>query len=94
MSCLLDPDPDQVALGGLHPRVSSVQLSRTHWPTAFLPGKARRSRPLRWHFCRVALSGLRRRPAPTAGLVKVRLWARRLGPSVYSASLRWILTFF
>jgi len=43
-----DPDPDQVALGGLHPGVSSVSLSRRQWPTAFLPGKARRLRPIRW----------------------------------------------
>jgi hypothetical protein len=51
MSCLFDstPDPNQVGLGGLHPGVSSVHLSRRQWPTAFLPGKARRSRPLRWH---------------------------------------------
>ena len=51
MSCLFDPDPDpdQVALGGLHPGVSSVHLSRRQRPRAFLPGKARRLPPLRWH---------------------------------------------
>jgi hypothetical protein len=40
--CLFDPDPDPdpVALGGLHPGVSSVHLSRRHWPTAFLPGES------------------------------------------------------
>jgi hypothetical protein len=51
MSCLLDPDPDtdtdQVALGGSC-TVCSGHLSRRQWPTAFLLGTARRSRPLRW----------------------------------------------
>gem|GEM_PF-5522517 len=63
MSCLFDPNPDpnpnQVALGGLHPGVSSVHLPSRQRPTAFFPGKVRRSRPLRWHY-RVALSGLLR----------------------------------
>jgi hypothetical protein len=49
MSCLFDPDPAQVALGRLHPGVSSVNSLRRQWPTAFLPGKARRSRALPWH---------------------------------------------
>jgi hypothetical protein len=51
MSCLFDPDPvpNRVTLGGLHPGVSLVHLSRRQWPTAFLPGKTQRSRPLLWH---------------------------------------------
>jgi hypothetical protein len=81
MSCLFDPDPDpdlyQAVLGGLHPAVSSVHLSRRQWPRVFLPGRARRSHPLRWH----DLLG-----RPQAGsyadrfpqLVKVRLRARSL----------------
>ena len=51
------------SMGGLHPGVSSVHLWRRQWPTAFLLGKARRSRPPRWHrLCRVAR---KRAPTPT-----------------------------
>jgi hypothetical protein len=53
MSCLSDsnlgPNPDQVALGGLHPEIFSVNLSRRQWPTAFLLEKAQRSHPIHWH---------------------------------------------
>jgi hypothetical protein len=68
MSCLFDPDPDQVTLGGLHPEVSSVQLLRRQWPTALSPGKgaALASAPLA-SFAGSPASGLLRRPAPTAG---------------------------
>jgi hypothetical protein len=69
MSCLFDPNsssdpsPDQVALSELHPGISSVHLSRRQRSTAFLPGKAQRLRPIRWHHLPVA-----RKRAPTAGI--------------------------
>ena len=64
-----DPDPNQVALGGLHPGVSSAYLSRRQWPTAFLLGKARCSRSIRWHHLAGRPQAGSYRPAPTAGQV-------------------------
>ena len=66
MSCLVDPDPDpdpvHVVLGGLCPGVSEDSGPQ------FFSGERRGARGRSAGIiCRVALSGLLLRPAPTAG---------------------------
>ena len=74
MSCLFDPDPDsnpnpdQVALGRLHPGVSVRSFVEKTVADSFSPGERRGARVRSAGIiCRVALSELLRRAAPSAG---------------------------